>query len=167
MLADDTPDDIGNLGGRTLAGTARADVEVHRDQVGTVALHGGECVVGIGLSEGSVDDLRLRNGSLYLVIDRIVEPARHTLGRTHREFDGHGKTVGISTREVLGLEPRSKQHNGQHERGCEAEYHGLAALCGPVDHMRVASGYLVQEAVDRDEYGIVGLAVLHVRLKPA
>ena len=158
-------DDIRDFSRRTLAARLAADVDVHRNQVGTIAPHTGEGIVRVGLAEGVAEHLDLRD----ILLDPLVDAGRNFsgdfLGGTDRKLDGSLETALVALRDELGLHIRNEDHHHDSENGNGGQQHEALVAHAPGNQPGITGGNLVQEAVDRVEDEVIEFTALVLVLK--
>ena len=153
-------DDVGDLRQASLAVFHRADIDIHRDEVGTVITHRSEGIVGIRLAETVTQDLDLRDVRLEFFINLGRHFTRDILGRTDGKFGGDLQTSVVLGGEILRLHTGDieSQHEEKHDYG-NGQNPSLVPHT-PGDETGVAAGDAVQDLVDRVEEEVIDLAAL-------
>ena len=159
IAAEYLPHIIRYLAGTALTLALRAYVHVDRQDMGAVAAHRTQQVVGVRLTIGEVADADLRNFLDQFGVDAVRKLAGHALGRSHGQCHRHSDTVGIGLGEVLGLEPGGNENQHRHQYAEGSEDDSLTVGCGPADEACIPCGDGIQGLVDGSEEPLIELVL--------
>ena len=148
-------DNIGNLKAGTLTLFLTAQVDVVRNQVGTVVLHTGKGVVRISLTEPVAHHFNFRHIRLNLLVDTGRHVTGYILRRTDGQFCRYLQTALVGLRKEFRFHIGNIQEHDAHKNSHGTQEDQTLVFHAPCNDPGIALRNHLQEPVDGIENQMV------------